>query len=333
MGRRMVDHFFNFKTKRRALGFAVLFCLHFGLDSHGQDQVQAQPQEGGADKITLCSYNLKNWLLMAPWDGDKNAAPIPKPEKEKALAVKFLCQIRPDILGICEIGTRQDLSELQSRLKTAGLDLPHVEFCSGGDTTRSLALLSRFPITARQSQTELSYQIGEMTLPMQRGILDATVEIKPGFHLRMLGVHLKSKRAIPEADEALMRRNEAHLLRQHMDGIFAADPEARVICYGDFNEHRNEPAISAIIGSRSSPGQMQDIYIKDDHGLLWTHFWNAADVYARLDYFFASNSVRPLVDSRRSRIFTPPDFDKASDHRPIILTLDLARTPRSRRSE
>lgn len=325
MGRRMVDFLSNFQNKRRAFGFAVLFFLQLALAANSQAQADSD------NRVTICSYNLKNWLLMPPWGGDKEAPAVPKPEKEKALAVEFLRQIKPDILGVCEIGTRQDLGELQHRLKSAGVDLPHVEFCSGGDTSRSLALLSRFPITARQSQTELSYQMGEMTLPMQRGILDATVEVKPGLNLRLLGVHLKSKRAIPEADEALMRRNEAHLLRLHMDGIFASDAEAKVICYGDFNEHRNEPAISAIIGSRSSPGQMQDIYIKDDHGLLWTHFWNAADVYARLDYFFASNSVRPLVDSRRSRIFTAPDFDKASDHRPIILTLDLNRSSRSRR--
>jgi endonuclease/exonuclease/phosphatase family metal-dependent hydrolase len=304
-------------SRRRTLGFAAsLWVLALAPAS-------AQRPEG---PFTFCAYNLKNWLFQKPIGAPEDAPAVPKPEKEKGRVIAFLGQISPDVLGVCEIGTEQDLADLRERLKAAGIDLPHLEFNRAADPTRSLALLSKFPITLRNSQPRLAYQMGAGTYFMQRGILDASVAFAPGWEVRFVGVHLKSKRQVAEVDEALMRRNEAHLLRRHLDGIFDRDVEAKVICYGDFNEHRHEPAISAIIGSRASPGYMADLFLRDEHGLVWTHFWDAADVYSRFDYFFVSRPLRPHIDSRKSYIFSAPDFDQASDHRPIVLTLRIPRS-------
>ena len=311
-----------FPLKRRGVIPAVLFCLSLTWTFvHAQEP---------AKPVVFCSYNLKNWLFMQRSFGDKDAPLASKPEKEKGKVIEFIQDIHPDILGVCEIGSLNDLKEVQTRLNHAGLDLPHLEFCQGGDPTRSLGLLSKFPISARNSQTKLQYQMGAETYPMQRGILDATVDIAPDFQVRFLGVHLKSKRPIPEADESLMRRNEAHLLRLHLDSILEKEPQAKIVSYGDFNEHRNEPAISEIIGSRSSQSYMMDLFLRDSHGLVWTHFWDTADVYARLDYLFVSRGLRPLVDSKGTYIYTAADFDKGSDHRPIVMTLKP--TPNKKRS-
>jgi endonuclease/exonuclease/phosphatase family metal-dependent hydrolase len=310
----------NWFLRRRTLGFAVLLSLVAAGASVAQE----------TGPVVVCAYNLKNWLLQKPPGAADGDPLIGKPEKEKSRVVAFLKEIRPNILGICEIGTPTDLADLQGRLKAVGIDLPHTEFSAGADPTRSLALLSRFPISGRHSQGRLHYKLGESTFSMQRGILDATVEITSAFRVRLVGVHLKSKRAIPEADEALMRRNEAHLLRGHLDRVFAQEPQARIICYGDFNEHRNEPAINEIIGSRASDRYMTDIFLRDSAGLVWTHFWDAADVYSRFDYFFVSRALRPHIDTRGSSIFSAPDFDKASDHRPIVLTLKNVSSPAPR---
>jgi endonuclease/exonuclease/phosphatase family metal-dependent hydrolase len=272
-------------------------------------------------ELIFCSYNLKNWLSMERYLGGEGEEVAPKPLEEKKRVVEILADIHPDVLGVCEVGTAEDVADLQKRLKAAGVDLPHVERAHGGDSTRSLALLSRFPISARHSQLDLKYQLAHQTFPMQRGILDATVDLSPTLHVRFLGVHLKSKRAIPEADESLMRRNEAHLLRSHIDEIFKNDAEVKMLCYGDFNEHRNEPAIAEIIGSRSSLAYMTDLPLFDAHGLVWTHFWDSADVYSRLDFLFSSRQLRPLIDLRKARIYTTRDFDKASDHRPLVITI------------
>jgi endonuclease/exonuclease/phosphatase family metal-dependent hydrolase len=252
----------------------------------------------------------------------KSLPSAPKPEDERQRVVKILAAIKPDILGVCEIGNADDLADLQKRLKAGGIDLPHTELAHGGDETRRLAILSRLPIKLRNSQTDLKYQLGAQTLPFQRGILHVTIPITPTFDLHCVGVHLKSKREITEADQVQMRRNEARLLRKHLDRIFTQEPGARILAYGDFNEHRNEPAISDIIGSpRTSDTAMQDVWLKDKDGEVWTHFWDAADTYARLDYCFASRLLRPHLDYRGCYIYSARDFDKASDHRPLVLKI------------
>ncbi|HRH97552.1 MAG TPA: hypothetical protein PLB55_16545 [Prosthecobacter sp.] len=301
-----------FQRMRRVFGPAVFFVAAACLSA-------AEPE-----RITFCSYNLKNWLTMDRFDMQtyKTLPSAPKPEDERVRVVKILAAIKPDILGVCEIGTADDLADLQKRLKAAGLDLPHTELAHGGDETRRLALMSRLPIKARHSQTDLTYQIGAQTLPFQRGILDVTISLTPTFDLHLVGVHLKSMREITEADQAQMRRNEARLLRKHLDSIFTREPGARILAYGDFNEHRNQPAIGEVMGSpRTSDVAMQDVWLKDRDGEVWTHFWDAADTYSRLDYCFASRLLRPHIDYSKCFIYSARDFDKASDHRPLVIKI------------
>lgn len=298
------------ETWRRALVPAFLLLVTL-----------AQAQTSGPAEFTFCSYNVKNWLKMERYLGGQNLPNAGKPEEEKQRVIDILVKIHPDVLGVCEVGADEDVQDLQARLKEAGVHLPHVERGHGGDATRSLALLSRFPIIGRHSQTELTYKVGGQTFPMQRGILDAEVALQPDLKVRFLGVHLKSMREVTEGDQALMRRNEAHLLRDHLDAILTQDAKTRVLCYGDFNEHRNEPAISAIMGSRSAESYMADLTLRDTNDQVWTHFWDAADSYSRLDYVFVSRAMRPYVDLQNCRIHHERDFDKASDHRPLVIRI------------
>lgn len=310
---------------RRAFMPAVFFATVAGLLA----AAEAKPRRGskaGAEpaRLTFCFHNLRNWvttdLLEQQVSGTQPARP--KSDAEKERVVKALAAIKPDILGVCEIGDSDDLADLQDRLKAAGVDLPHTEMAHGGDVTRRLALLSRLPIKARNSQFNLKYQIGDQTFPHQRGILDVTIAITPTLDIHFLGVHLKSKREVPEASQAEMRRNEARLLRLHMDALFAREPDAAILAYGDFNEHRHEPAIADIIGSpRTGETAMADVLLRDENGEVWTHFWDEADIYSRLDYCFTSRLLRPHVDQRASFIYAAPDFAKASDHRPLVLKI------------
>ncbi len=299
---------------------ALLLISATWLPSRGQEK--NAPPPAGRDGIVICAYNLKNWLSMDRFDGKSKVLPMaPKPIEEKAAVMQIIHAINPDILGVCEMGSEDDLKDFAKQLKDKGLALDHIERAHGGDTTRSLALLSRFPIVARNSQASLQYKIGGTVFPMQRGILDATVRIADGLEIRMVGIHLKSKREVPEADQALMRRNEAHLLRKHLDGIVQASPGGKIVLYGDFNEHRNEPAIREIMSSRSDPARMNEVKIWDFDGEVWTHFWDAADVYSRFDYFFVSDAVWPLLDFKKSFVYSKRAFHEASDHRPIVITI------------
>lgn len=309
-------------ARRRISWSAAFFVVAWCAWAH------AGPPEGS---FKVCSYNLRNWLTMERGFGP-SAKTTSKPEREKEHIVHFLTEIAPAVLGVCEIGTPEDLEELRQRLAQAGLEYPHVAFTHGGDPTRRLGLLSQFPVVAQSHQTSLTYQLGDIRLPFQRGILDATLQITPGFQLHLVGVHLKSKREVAEADQALMRRNEAHLLREHLDRVLTAHPEEKVLLYGDFNEEPKEAAIEEIQGNRATPALlMHDIVPRDENGELWTHFWDLHDLYSRLDYFFVSAALKPFASDRSAYVYTARNFYDGSDHRPIVVTVDPTASKKKRR--
>ena len=124
------------------------------------------------------------------------------------------------------------------------------------------------------------------------------------------------------------KRNEAHLVRRHVDAILEQDAATPILLYGDFNEHRNEPAIKAILGSRTGLTYMEDLPLTDSNGEVWTHFWDTADSYSRFDYFFVSRGLKPWVNFSKSYLYQARDFDKASDHRPTVVTLRPPSAPK-----
>src|ERR1051325_12252843 len=103
--------------------------------------------------FTIASYNLENWILM-----ERNGKlDQPKPEDEKQAVYHVLETIRPDVLGVAEIGGTNEFAELADGLKQRGLDYPHREWIEGANLQRHVALLSRFPIVERNSRSDYSY--------------------------------------------------------------------------------------------------------------------------------------------------------------------------------
>ena len=170
--------------------------------------------------------------------------------------------------------------------REAGLDLPHSEHAGGTDEDRHLALLSRYPITSRRSPAEAHLPLQGETMAMSRGILDATVDVR-GHHFRFLGVHLKSKRDIPEArpgaDAPQRSLPPPQARRRHP----REDPEVFLCVYGDFNDTRRstpstpsrdpttprtylEPSTSPTPAARSGPitGTTKHVYSRFDYVLV-----------------------------------------------------------------
>lgn len=263
------------------------------------------------------AYNVENWLTMDRFVDNKQLKNAPKPESEKKAVIKLLATHKPDIIGLCEIGEAKDFAEIQESLKAAGLDLPHSYYTGGSDPVRHLGLLSRFPIVSTAKPAETDFRLNGQTFSINRGILDATIEAR-GKSYRFLGVHLKSKRVVEEADQEEMRVHEARLLRRHVDALLQKDPQARLIVYGDFNDTRSTKTLKTITGSYNDPGYLTALPMKDSRGDAWTHHWALHDIYSRIDFITVSRALRPEVDFRASHIIDDPDWSKASDHRPLV---------------
>jgi len=274
-----------------------------------------------AKDVVVASFNLENYLRMERKVDGKMVADAPKPEEEIAAVIETLQEIKPDILGVVEMGDGAMLDDFQSRLKAAGLDYPHRERVEGADPVRHIALLSRFPIVARNSRGDVPFELNGTQQRMSRGILDVTVQLADHFRLHLIGAHLKSKRQVPEFDEKTMRAKEASLLKEHLDNILKSSPREKLMLFGDLNDTKNEYPVRELVGPPGSPGHMKDLFLTDRYGYHWTHFWSAADIYSRIDYLLVSRGLSPEINMDRSGISSFRRWYKASDHRAIYATV------------
>jgi len=306
--------------KKATLPLVVVFFCTLSPFSPLRSADQSKGEK--ASPVTLVFYNLKNYLAMERRIDGEVVADASKPESEIKPLIEGIVAMAPDILGVCEIGDAAHVDDLQSRLKAAGIDLPHTEMVTdSAGWNRNLALFSKFPIIARQSRDDYTYVIGDTKHAFQRGVLDVTLAINPQYHLRYVGLHLKSKREVPEGDETIMRLNEARLARQHIDRILEVEPGANLIVGGDFNALRNEPPIKTLQGSFGRPDYLSALTLSDPYGFHWTHHWSFADAYSRFDYALYSEGLGPEIDRDHCRIHHWEDWDKASDHRPLVISI------------
>lgn len=276
------------------------------------------------EKIVFAAWNVRNYRL-APTPQPEPSNP-PKTETSADAVATILAGIAPDIVGLCEIGTREDLTDLQRRLAARGLALPHAEWVGGADADRHLALLSRLPITAAQHDTRATVAAGGPEERVQRGFLDCTVAVRPGFALRLLGAHFKSRRPVAGFNQAEFRRQESLLFRRRIETVLEENPDAPLLIFGDLNDAKNSPAVEGLLGRAGTPGAVALLALTDADGESWTYRWAEADEYSRVDYVMVSAALRPLVDRRASGIPRARGWTKASDHRPLVVTLRLPPT-------
>ncbi len=254
------------------------------------------------------SYNLKNWLTS-------NQTPE-KSAESKQVIIRTLVSSEADVIGLSEIGSDADVREIQKLLKQAGQNFPYFHHTGGTDPIRHLAILSRFPIG---SVVHPAIEIPGTNESIQRGILDVTILIDQQPH-RFLGLHLKSKRVVPNFDQAELRIREAEHVRKHIDSILEKDPGAKLIVYGDFNDHIQSVSTRTILGSYGNDIALTPIQLKDSRGEKWTHYFQSQDQYSRIDFITVSKSLRSQIDPEHSRIIDLPTWNTASDHRPILAT-------------
>ncbi len=266
-----------------------------------------QASVGPTESFSFISYNVKNWLV--------SYQAKEKSKVSKAAVIALLALGKPDIIGLSEIGSEDDIKEIQTALEAEGIQLPFIYHTGGADKVRHLGMLSKFPI---HQSTEPSLEIPGQPYHIQRGILDVEIKIGEGI-VRFIGIHLKSKRLIPEFDQAEMRRNEAKVVRKHLDSIFKKQADAKLIVYGDFNDTTRSPSTRTIFGRYNARNSLRPIDLKDERGENWTHNWNHQDIYSRIDFIAVSRSLSPKIDRKISRIIDQPYWEDASDHRALLL--------------
>lgn len=291
------------------VGFAVWASLAAAVS---QEVTGEQPD----NKAVFVSYNVRNYSVNPP----VTARAAVKSEEEREATAEILASLNPAMIGLLEVACEDSLRDLQARLAKRGVDLIHSYLLQGADANRRIAFLSAFPIVENHSREHVPFELAGTPQNMQRGLLDVTVLLPNGMPLRLIGLHLKSKREVPDFNQESLRGREAREVRNHLDEIFQQKPGIPLLVWGDFNMLKNEPAWRVIVGSSGSTGALLPIDAKDAHGLNWTHHWAAADLYSRIDFLLATPSAAGLIEQGSAVVVDHNLAKIASDHRPLAIT-------------
>ena len=267
---------------------------------------------GAADTFSLMTYNLMRFSYEdRDKDGQKDNF---KPEEQIAPLMEILKKTAPDVLAVQEIGDAASFTIFTQRVAATGLDYPYHDYVMREESTVGLAVLSRFPIVARDPITNETYSIGSETLSVQRGFLNVDIQVNPDYRFRLLVAHLKSKLYTPMG-QTEMRRNEARLLNKNVRRMLRTSPALNLAVVGDMNDTITSAAMRELIGS---PPVLLDLRPVDSVGDLWSHFWAYQESYERLDYILISPGMEPEVVKEQCRVVREPFTFQASDHRPVM---------------
>ena len=283
-----------------------------------------------AETFRVATYNVESYLAE---DTKSRAA---KSAEARAMVRDSIRALKPDVLALQEMGSTNALLELRDSLKAAGLDLPYWEHITGFDTNIHVAILSKFPFTARRPHTDDSFLLSGRRFRVSRGFAEVDVQVTTNYSFTLITAHLKSKRAVGQADEAELRLEEAKLLRERIDAILNANPSANLVVLGDFNDTKDSPSTKAVIGrgkhklidtrpaERNGDKAPSTNPAWEPRNVAWTHYYGKEDTYSRIDFLLISPGLAREWVKEETYIPFIPNWGVASDHRPIMATFEEA---------
>jgi len=281
----------------------------------------------GSDTFRVATYNVENYL-----DQPTESRKFVKSDAARAKIRESIRALNPDVLALEEMGTTNALLELRRSLKADGLDFPYWEHVSGWDTNIHVAILSRLPIVASHPHTNDNFLLDGRRFSVSRGFAEVDVQVTANFTVTVIAAHLKSRRTVAEADEAQLRLEEAKVLRGIVDEHLKANPGAKLIVLGDFNDAKDSDSTKAVIGrgkfklvdtrpaERNGDNEPGPIPAWEPRYVTWTHFYGKEDTYSRIDYILLSPGMARDWVKDETYIATIPNWGIGSDHRPIVAT-------------
>jgi endonuclease/exonuclease/phosphatase family metal-dependent hydrolase len=278
-----------------------------------------------ADTFSIATYNVDTYL-----DQPTQSRPHVKTAEAKAKVCDVICSMNPDVIALEEMGSTNALLELRSSLKARGFDFPYWEHITGEDTNIHVAVLSKFPFVARHPHTNDEFLLDSRRVRVSRGFAELEIQPAPGFTFTLIAAHLKSRLPDSGFDPNEQRYEEAKVLRHIIDEHLKADPEARLVVLGDFNDVKDSDSVREVIGrgkfklTDTRPAEHNGDNVPSEppyyepRNITWTYFYGKEDTYSRIDYILLSPAMAHNLLKNGTYASTVPNWGVASDHRPIV---------------
>ncbi len=268
----------------------------------------------GRENISIASYNLDNYRIQ---DASKRRF---RSKESRAEVARSILNMRPQIVGLQELGSRAALEELRSELSLRGLRYDHLAFLDAIDQEIHCGLLSQHPVVEDRSDAGVEFVLYGRVFRVLRGVLDVKIQPSPTESIRVLNVHLKSKLSTWFADQADYRLAEAVALRDRIDRILSTTPNAKLAVLGDFNDNPGSLAVRTVIGrGRQRLFDLRPVEQVADggRGVSWTHYYEKIDAYFRYDFLLVSQSLKECFQPQSAVVSEFRNWSAASDHRLI----------------
>lgn len=297
----------------------------------------APPELGEAGHLRLAAVNTFNWFITL---GERGAATATVLERQAAKLVATLLALDADVLALSEVENGEAaLDDLLQRLNAAqaaegrGPDsayqaVPTPPQGSGADAIR-------VAIAYRPARLSLAHVQSDASRIHDRPPLAATFDVD-GERFTVVSVHHKSKSGCPAAGDIdrgsgcwdLRRDAQSEAVIAFADALAAEVDDADVLVMGDLNAYRHEAP------ARHFFEQGWRVLVDDmppERAYSYVYFGRAG----ALDHGMASPSLASQVtgaafwavnadEQPRADERLPTPF-RASDHDPLLLTLDLGR--------
>lgn len=276
-----------------------------------------------AETLTIATYNVENYGSVGRMTSAGYRADYPKPEKEKNALRGVIRALGADVLVMQEMGDAPYLEELALDLRAEGLDYPHRVLLDGPDGERHVAVLSRRPLKRVVPHTDLTFAYLGATETVKRGLLEIAVEAGGG-EVTIFAVHLKS-RLTERADDPQSegrRAAESGAVRDRILRRYPNAAAARFIIAGDFNDGPTSKTMERML-ARGTTTVATLVPAADSRGETWSYHYAREQSYSSFDHLLVSAALKGAVVAGRARIFDGAGAAEGSDHRPVVLTLDL----------
>ena len=280
-----------------------------------------------ADTFRIATYNLQNYL-----DAPSGTRPA-KSDEAKVKIRESIRATKADVIALQEMGNTNALLELRDSLKRDGCDFPFWEHLSAWDTNIHVAVLSKFPIVACRPHTNDSFVLFNKQHHVKRGFAEVDIRVNDKYTFTLLTAHLKSRLTQFDADEQELRDEEAAVLRERVEAILTARPNANVIVAGDMNDVRDSKPLRTLMAA-GRKNALHDTRPAEQNGddqpnnnprypapqITWTHYYGKEDTYRRIDYILLSKGMAKEWVSNETFIVKVSNWGIGSDHRPIVAT-------------
>jgi endonuclease/exonuclease/phosphatase family metal-dependent hydrolase len=273
--------------------------------------VQTKPGE-----VVIAAYNILNLFddHDDPYRSDEITPAKPRAEMERL--AESIRQLNADVIAVEEVESRDYLQRFVD-IFLPEMGYRHVVLFEGNDNRGiDVGLISRIPVGPVESNRHVTFPgLDGSPRRFNRDVLEVTLLPEGAPPIEVWIVHLKSNAGGREEAEPI-RIPEAQQVRRMLDEDLTANPEARIIVTGDFNDTWASNTMNTIVGP--SEGAMWSAGSESTDPALVTY--NKGEFRSVIDFMLCSPAMARQFVKGSYRNPQGSVESTGSDHNPISAT-------------